>query len=266
MQTSIKMKYAGKAHEVSISTLGISGAKLSLFCMGCSLVLSLLKTPEQALTGCWTRSTGELKAQLAPSNPSAPIQAAHWERTGRTSTPGKIALWSLPLRLPVILTFLRKDCQLVSLPHFPCPSMESALDHGRPRKKEELRDLSPKLKQNPISLHAVSLTITMKLATTKPQIIPWNSCINKHNQWQSPGSGRYRSSSVFSLSHPHLGMPHSPFFSAGWSWTLTPWVVPKAAFLFCCRLYLLPVKLSLTLYWEPCLKMKVFPMLTTEIR
>lgn len=72
MQTSIKMKYAGKAHEVSISTLGISGAKLSLFCMGCSLVLSLLETPEQTLTGCWTRSTGELKAQLAPSKPLCP--------------------------------------------------------------------------------------------------------------------------------------------------------------------------------------------------
>lgn len=27
---------------------------------------------------------------------------------------------------------------------------------------------------------------------------------------------------------------------------LTPWLVPKTAFLFCCKLYLLPVKLSLT--------------------
>lgn len=36
-QTSIKMKHAGKVCEESVPTLGISGAKPSLFCMGCFL-------------------------------------------------------------------------------------------------------------------------------------------------------------------------------------------------------------------------------------
>lgn len=52
MQTSIKMKYSRTAHEEPISTLGIPGAKLSLFCMAYSLVLYLLETPERNLTGC----------------------------------------------------------------------------------------------------------------------------------------------------------------------------------------------------------------------
>ena len=107
---------------------------------------------------------------------------------------------------------------LLSLSHFPCPSMDSALDHGRPREKEEICDLSPKLKQNPILLHAVSLIITISLVTIKSEIVPCNACINKHNECQLPGSGfhssRSTSSSVFSLSHPHPRMPHSPFFSA----------------------------------------------------
>lgn len=99
--------------------------------------------------------------------------------------------------------------------------MESALDHGRPREKKEICDLSPKLKQNPISLYAVSLTIT-SFVTMKSEIILYNACISNRNEWQLPASGfhssRSRSSSVFSLSHPHPVVPRSPFFYAGWSW------------------------------------------------
>lgn len=196
----------------------------NLFCMGCSLVLCLLETPEQTPTGCWTRSTGDLKTQLAPSKPLCPHPAS-MPRTGKTSAPGKTPLWSLQLKVHVILIFSRKDSHLMSglpLSCFHCPSMESALYHGKPREKEEICDLSPELKQNPISLYAVLLTITMSLVIVKSEIILYNACISNRNEWQLAESGfdscRSRSSSVFSLSHPHPGMPHSQFFYAGWSW------------------------------------------------
>lgn len=221
-QTSIKMKYAGKAHEESVSTLGISGTKLSLFCTGCPLVLCLLETPKQTLTGCRTRSTGELKAQLAPSKPLCPHPGGA-PRTGRTSIPRKISFAEFTTQVTCNSYLFKERSSLkvwsFSLSYFLHPSMESALDRGRPRERGEICDLSPKLKQNPIPLHAVSLTITIALVTMKSEIMPCNACLNNYNEWQLPESGfdscRSRSSSVFSLGHPHPGVPHSPFFIAG---------------------------------------------------
>lgn len=252
-QTSIKMKHAEKVCEESISTLGISGAKPSLFCTGCFLEWQPMAptNKEHTTAGSTTNSIGSSLSLLGlhseNRSTSRKIKVvfyislhSHWGlQAMQPETAQRWYVWyksksfwqcdsastesgaciKAMLRLPVALIFTRKYCELrvcsLSLIFLVSPwnMLWIMKDQGGERK------YVPRMEAKSHSTTGSVCKVTFSLATVKSEITSCNAFITECKEWQSPQSGfgaySLSSSSVLSQTLLHPEMPHSPLFHVG---------------------------------------------------